>query len=467
MKNQIIGILSVALLFFVLLNLRRGGAESGGLDTSLIPKSSDTDFNPPEVKIGASLKSEFSNIPRVDLSDVEGSYDDVLETLLKKYKLEETLFGRVVLIRELCKHIRGDDVIKLFGAIEDPDDRLVLIKTLMDSDPVLIDGKMAGFTNSISEANDWSESILEEVSGFDAASQFIERNMTGARKRDAIYRSFNRFVDDDVEGALALLKDMDPGSFHDFAYSRVGMKMFKSNGAVAALEWADSIKDVKARKSTMQSIASMWVGLDLKSVVEFRDSVANPGDRKIFNAMLASAFSRKDLKAGMEWAETLEPTEQGRVYELLFQGLVRENPEAAAKRLSGLKLNSRPLTNIRYMITSEWVKSDPKPAIEWIEGWEEGGERDQVLVKAAGRYVTELPSQASKWIRDLPEGNVRDNAIRMLIQLELDDLPVDAAYWVLEIENEGLKRSLGSMIKRGLAGTQLEDVNRVLIEGGL
>ncbi|BDS06961.1 hypothetical protein NT6N_20010 [Oceaniferula spumae] len=230
--------------------------------------------------------------------------------------------------------------------------------------------------------------------------------------------------EDKTDGALSnivnYLSRNDPQAALDLALKQpssgnvnhsicTALSRLSANDPIAALRRLDEIPDGQLRTSAISSIASSW--------------------------------SQQDPESALGWAEGLGKGERVQAMCNVIGNMANNDPKKAAKTLEGLMANAdtndfNSINNASRNIISNWGKSDPSSAADWIGKLPDSKLQNYAVARLASQWVPADMERASQWIETLPDGQARDAGVAYVIQATRQKDPSTSFAWANSLSNQ-------------------------------
>ena len=274
-------------------------------------------------------------------------------------------------------------------------------------------------------------------------------------------------VAEDPEAAMKLFKEV-PATLRDGYDLRYFMSSLAQHDPQQALKFATTLESASDRSQAVRQAFEQMAALSPQEAARTMEGMSDPKDRQQALVALADAWSKRDPDAALRWAESLSGEEQTAALAKLLPEQARNDPAAAATRLSSLLEN--PGSNTGAVLQSatgelarEWAGRNPLEAAAWVTGLPAGTAAESGASALVYNWSTHDPAAAADWISTLPDGGVKDAAIQPLVESIRRNDPETAFSWGLSIQDPAKRATVMEVTIRNW-NTNDADAVRIAIQ---
>ncbi len=204
-------------------------------------------------------------------------------------------------------------------------------------------------------------------------------------------------------------------------------------GVPAAITWADSLEQPKARKSAYEQIYKTWASNDAPAAIASLERMSDPQLRADLLERVAENWAQSDPAAALTWGKAGQGPERMRAVAVALQKQAAADPVGTAATFQAClpMLNANQddaASDIASEISEHYFKQDHAAAVAWTDQLP-GGLREAALGRIASEWVQEDPLPASQLISSLPAGAGRDAATVSLVSGIVNTDPEGAYHW--------------------------------------
>jgi hypothetical protein len=240
-----------------------------------------------------------------------------------------------------------------------------------------------------------------------SAADWIERNISGPARSDAL-------------GAVA--------------------STWAESDAAGAEQWARRLMDVDERGSALLAIATEMTRDDPLAALSLGVELPPSQGRDEFLSYAAGEWAGHDPKSAIEWGKQIQDAElRAQMLAAIATGFAEENPSAAATLAAQSIPAGRAQDDAVVSIVQRWVQQEPEQAAAWVAAFPEGKLRDTALEAVVKLWADKDITDAGAWVNQLTARDGSDVAIAAYVEKVAVQFPEMAAEWVQEIRDPRLR----------------------------
>lgn len=254
-------------------------------------------------------------------------------------------------------------------------------------------------------------------------------------------------VTSDPQRALALANEQPPGEGRNGLLASICSTWFSSDSD-AAVAWIQSLPATERSKVLENGSWQMIQQNPAKAAELFATLPLNTRTAHNFSN-LASTWAQQDLAAARAWAESLPPgSARAQALNGIIGTVAQSDPVKAAGILGDTVINNQNYSQVAT-IAGEWIKTDQKAALAWLDGLDlRGNTRQNVHSQFMSQWVREDAPAAGRYALGIQDEKVRQQAISSLVGGWAHHDPAAAHDWIMaSLEGESKDRSFKSLIQ--------------------
>lgn len=270
-----------------------------------------------------------------------------------------------------------------------------------------------------------------------AAVAFLKKMPRGRDFTQALFAVLSFIGGRDPEAALKLAAELaqsrEEQTFYAIFFDRLAND--DPRGAVRRLPLVPA---GEARELAIRSLAAAWNRTDPAAVMDWAQSLADPGERSVAVETAIGDLAARDPQLAIEIARRfMRPPALERTIFSALQRLVSSDPEGAAALVPLLPpgdLQTTAAANVARSLAErsvpaalEWVKTIPIDLTRWI-----------AFNHVLSTWVTRDRLAAARHVLELPPGQGTEFAASHLAAFLADD-PADAILWAGALPDEGAR----------------------------
>ncbi len=272
-----------------------------------------------------------------------------------------------------------------------------------------------------------------------AAAAWLLELAAGAKKNESLRALAGAWGKKDEGGFHQWIVNLPQDSLKDRAAVQLAQALARTDPASATevLQW---ISEKALKAGLYQEIAPHWAAKDARAVQRWLLTLPAGPERD--NAIMAAARTLtsnepEEVAALMAYVKNEDLRLQ--VLPYLISEWTRTNPVAAAQWLLGL-----PAGQLRDRAAYEFVvnvdETQGAIAFEWALTIQDEHSRWRAMSNAMHKWARHDPSAASEWLNQLSPGPARDSAVLWFVGGIQITYPVDAVQWAMSIEDVSLRQ---------------------------
>lgn len=292
-----------------------------------------------------------------------------------------------------------------------------------------------------------------------AALSFANSLATTTRRHSARSSVINRWMQNDIEAALAHLQTLPKGAIRSSLAAAIADELAEPDPqrAFVVLQ-REGITDSREMVEKVVAIFSNWGVIDPRSASAAALSLPSGKSRAAAITSLGRVWAKKDPEAAFGFLREIhDPAVARTTLFAVFGSMVETNPQAAARLALELKgterenavgivakgwadrepnsvfawLRDLPGSTARDAAMSSlgerWAKSNPLAAAAFAETLAIGAERDRFVGNVATQWGRANPEAALKWLRELPASSATTTASLLVLDGMVQSGQPDAA----------------------------------------
>jgi len=369
--------------------------------------------------------------------DPDGALLEVTEVVSPQHTMRDNLASDLLIENYAGMH--PESLIEQMGSIpinaSRPDKLMVMYWALAESAPDLA-MQLLTQNNSLSSEEfsppvlvfrAWSEQDPQ------AALQWLEQN------------GDKQLLDEHAESLISKLASRDPDAARTAAARfprRVSedefviqeIRILTESDPVAAMKMTKSLPEGNMRDDTIQSILSAWSTRDLFAAFEYVESIADSSKKPMYVSSMSRSIASRSTQSPVKrlellnWSESLSTESQMGVREVIVSEWARTDPEAAIEWLS----THGGLSNY-YMLVHAIAWSLPERnmdmALDFYSSVYSSLNRESQMKLSRG-IACELyendPQTAWRWYEGLPKDHTKQSVLFELVMTTAREYPVEA-----------------------------------------
>lgn len=265
-------------------------------------------------------------------------------------------------------------------------------------------------------------------------------NMSDREKIDTSGAVLRGLISTDPGKAEKYFNDLPETQRDPNALGRM-MSEYADKDPKKAFDFALSLSNPQEQSAALNSVFSQWSNADPEAAAAGWLKLPAGQGRLEALGNVAGAWARSDPEAAEAWANKLPGDERARALAAVLPDLARDNPGAAASRLSSLVASppdgmEKDLANSASQLAGQWAGDDPSAAATWAAALPDGQSRDEGLKAVAASWSQYDSIATAKWLGTLPAGSSRDAAVQPLIDQVRKTDPTTAFSWAASIGDD-------------------------------
>ena len=210
----------------------------------------------------------------------------------------------------------------------------------------------------------------------------------------------------------------------------------------AAAAWASSLPGENERHELLLHLAYEAVSNEPVRALDLAAELPAGDSRDELLAQALGNWATRDPQGAVEWARSLGAGPgRARALESVVANWAGTDAIAAAECAMANLPRGDALDRAVVAVVERWAQNDPKPAAEWIEGFEAGALQSAAADNLMANWCAHDFQGPANWLESLPSGPLRDMSIASYArQLASADEPSLAAGWVSLMADTELRR---------------------------
>ncbi|MEM9016769.1 MAG: hypothetical protein AAGC68_07125 [Verrucomicrobiota bacterium] len=299
------------------------------------------------------------------------------------------------------------------------------------------------YTESVYTA--WGEKNGEE------AASWVNANLKGIEKSDALYSVADGWAESDPEAAALWFDDNTSGINREDAIYEI-LEAWGRKSPTDALTWAEDLDDY-TRSGVMDALAEGWAANDPEGAAAAVGQLLEYDFGDEFAMNVAGQWASTDPAAAANWAETLE-NQDARAISFLEVGTewAMAEPEGAAAWIDSLASDSDKLY-ASLGVALGWSEHDPGSALQWaVNSVENENTRTRVIEDVMLDWSSNDPNSAAEWLNAQPPGPQNDEILSTFSSAIIDIDPESAVTWASTISDDAKRsESISSLLQEWIA----------------
>ncbi|GHC03086.1 hypothetical protein [Cerasicoccus arenae] len=270
-------------------------------------------------------------------------------------------------------------------------------------------------------------------------------NLDGAVQDEFISTAINRMVRKDPQMALSYIDSLPYGEAYTRALSNLSYNWARQDPE-AAIAWFEAMPEGEDRNNAMRNVLSEYVNKDPEAAKAYFLSMDGEMQGSAVSN-LANRLVQNDPQQALAWINSLpDPDLQSRLIKETYSSWAREDGSTLFAHLGAdgfAKLD----TNEQRNLMRSWADYSPREAADWLENAPE--DQQKMLTDRVSReWLDHDTYEASIWISELPEGESREAAVKNLVNSISSSDPISALDWVVDIKDDGDRNRSAANILR-------------------
>ncbi len=271
-----------------------------------------------------------------------------------------------------------------------------------------------------------------------AAADWVEANLKGMDKSDALFNIADGWAEKDPEAAALWFDANTNGTTREDAVWEI-LEAWGRKSPVKALAWADNL-DAFTRSGVMDALAEGWAAKDPAAAAAAGKDLLQYdfGDEFLMN--VAGQWASSDPKSAAAWANTLDSPDLRAVTHMeVGTEWGMSDPRAATSWIQSLP-NEEDRSYAALGTALGWSEHDPGAALEWsVSAIDDEDTRQRVVEDVMLNWSTNDPNSAAKWLNDQPKGERHDEVLSTFSTAIIDIDPESAVTWAATISDPAQK----------------------------
>lgn len=336
----------------------------------------------------------------------------------------------------------------------------------------------------------------------DAAAREVQAMQAGPDRNNATTALLNRWMEEDLEGALDYMANLDLGAGTDAIMREAGQhavfedpqRVFQwalnenrgatrdwilgsaisylaHNDPVAAAElvtqlpfgetyteavsgvahswaqhdpgaawqWANTLPAGREREIALYISSHQFARVDPEGALAYAMNLRDASDRNAFFDAIASHRATVDPRATLDWVATLPPDAVDSARENALAAWARAKPKETAAYFAA-QPDVSISSKVGMAIADEWARRDSPGAAAWALTLSEGETRVSAVRVATREWLRQAPYAASAWIAELPASEARDVAVGNIVERIAPSDPASAFSWATSVQRENRRK---------------------------
>ncbi len=241
----------------------------------------------------------------------------------------------------------------------------------------------------------------------------------------------------------------------DWSFSRQGHFRERASNAVieamafhnpsSALSVIDDLNDPTALDRLHNHLVTGWARSDLKDdLTRYIKEIPRSLDRQRATQILAFEILRGGVEASIKWADEI-PDDATRSFKTtvvrrVANDVAGTDPKRAVQWIDGQRDRSyAPIA--REAIAARWVESDPEATMNWLLTYSDTRERHKEVGSKFSTWFQKDRDAATEWLRSVSPTEAVDPAIVIVVRKESTRRPDAALDWAHLIHDDALRRN--------------------------
>jgi hypothetical protein len=268
-----------------------------------------------------------------------------------------------------------------------------------------------------------------------AAAEWVNSNLKGIEKSDALYSVADGWAEVDPEGAALWFDENTSGINREDAIYEI-LEAWGRKSPEDALAWAEELDDY-TRSGVMDALAEGWAANDPEGASKAVQGLLKYDFGDEFAMNVAGQWASTDPAAAANWAQTLENAD-ARAIAYLEVGTewALAEPEKATEWINSLGSEEDKLY-ASLGVALGWSEHDPGASLQWAVGAVENpNTRQRIIEDVMLDWSSNDPNSAAEWLNAQPSGPQNDEILSTFSSAIIDIDPQAAVTWASEIYDE-------------------------------
>ncbi|MGJ8641155.1 MAG: hypothetical protein ACSHYA_17325 [Opitutaceae bacterium] len=247
----------------------------------------------------------------------------------------------------------------------------------------------------------------------------------------------------DKERATALVLQLPAGNARMNAIGNFAQQMAQEDPG-AAIEFATSLAYDDEKQRALSNMGWQLARYGIEAVKPIIAGSEDPMVQRQLASRLVSEWALFDQPGALDWAESLSDVQaRNSAVQSVYQKWMQADPQEALSYLENSVEAGKQSSYLRSGF-QDWAREDPKAAVEWLdqmpESLTENNEKD-IYRSVTQSFVQHDPMAASEWIATLDDGPNRDRSVETLVQNISKSDPEAGFYWAVTVGDDKMRSS--------------------------
>ncbi len=292
----------------------------------------------------------------------------------------------------------------------------------------------------------WSKDF-EEIEGLVDWVGSVAKGQNYDQKVSELIRSMAEI---DSDRAIQYVMEMSPGNARMNSLGTIASQLAQSDPA-AALAFVDTLVYDDERERALNNMAWQLARNGVESVSQLIAQSENPQVQQQLSRRIADEWSAFNREAALSWAESLtDERARNDATQAVIKNWMQSDPSAAFAYIENT-LDEDKRGSAYSAALNDWVRYDPEAAVKWLAQLPDSAEsqRSNIYSNVTRSYVQHDPMAASEWIGTQEEGPDRDRSVQTLVQSISSTDPEAGFIWAVTVGDEQTRRdSLNQSVRQ-------------------
>ncbi|MFT3990714.1 MAG: hypothetical protein QM680_04820 [Luteolibacter sp.] len=266
-------------------------------------------------------------------------------------------------------------------------------------------------------------SLMSNWQNTDEALKWINKELSGRSKSDAISIILAKIAKENPEKAINLAEGLPIGTGRDQAECNILSALAEVN-IKTALEFINKLSSDKDLFPLINSIAPLWVENEYSSAVDFFENNLDNSDAAFLGHLIGLKMIKKDPQKSLNQLANLQGIAADRARRSAMIEWVDKDVDAAAQFVNSLGKNEQ--SKYGNALVSAWAENDPAAAANWVAKIQDEELKTSVTLRLLHRWQPIDAAEAAQWLNNLPEGPTKHEGFKFLNAR--DSVPLDKRF---------------------------------------
>ncbi len=296
--------------------------------------------------------------------------------------------------------------------------------------------------------------------------QWVDITFTGEKHAEALGTVLRQLTNQSPRRAAEVVAGLPFGQDYSSAVMAVSHSWARKD-PLGAWEWARELPVGNERNLAFRQISRQMAEQDLAQAENMVLQLEDPDQQSILLGEVARTMANRDPQEALSWAGSLPQDVRTDGYTSVLEEWSQRDPaNAAAFYANSDFLDSSP--QLGAFLAANWVSVDPVAAVDWVASLPESDTRQSALRRATSQWLMNDSYRASEWIAGLPEGELREGAVSTLVfYLRQQQDFASGMEWALELKNEAGRTGITEGLLRDWSRSDPRAAAQAVLDSGL